>query len=387
MPASDPRLDQLQGWLAGLAAPLGLRVSTLAPASADASARRYFRLDCEPAALGQAQLQPAPRAGLQPLQPGSPTDLQAESQPDATAGSSGNKGAKKTVIAVDAPPPEKCREFVQIAGLLAQAGVHAPEVLASDFEQGFMLVTDLGRTAYIDVLDSARPAEAVPLLRDALGTLIRWQASSRPGVLPLFDDAFLQREMNLFPEWYLERHLGRSEAQLSADRATLAPVFRALADSALAQPQCFMLRDFMPRNLMVCTPNPGVLDFQDAVEGPIAYDVASLLRDAFISWDEEIELDCFVWYWEQAKKAGLPVRDDFGEFYRELEWIGLQRHIKVLGLFARLAYRDGKPRYLDDLPRFLAYARKVALRYRPLAPLARLFDQLEDQAPTVGYTF
>jgi N-acetylmuramate 1-kinase len=364
MPASDPRLDQLQGWLAGLAAPHGLRVSTLAPASADASARRYFRLDCEPRAGAQAGLQSG-----------------------ATAGTCGNEGAQHTVIAVDAPPPEKCREFVQIAGLLAEAGVHAPAVLASDLEQGFMLVTDLGRTAYIDVLDPARPAEAAPLLRDALGSLIRWQASSRPGVLPLFDDAFLQREMNLFPEWYLERHLGRNETQLAADRAMLAPVFRALADSALAQPQCFMLRDFMPRNLMVCPPNPGVLDFQDAVEGPIAYDVASLLRDAFISWDEEFELDCFVWYWEQARKAGLPVREDFGEFFRELEWIGLQRHIKVLGLFARLAYRDGKPRYLEDLPRFLAYARKVALRYRPLAPLARLFDQLEDQTPTVGYTF
>ncbi len=352
MLASDPRLDQLRTWLAGLAAPHGLRVSTLVTASADASARRYFRLECEP--------DPA---------------------------SAGNETAARTVIAVDAPPPEKCREFVQIAALLAAAGVHAPAVLAHDFEQGFMLVTDLGRTAYIDVLDPTRPAEAVPLLRDALGALIRWQSASRPDVLPKFDDAFLQREMNLFPEWYLERHLGRSEVQLGADRATLAPVFRLLADSALAQPQIYMLRDFMPRNLMVCTPNPGVIDFQDAVEGPIAYDVASLLRDAFISWDEEIELDCFVWYWEQARKAGLPVRDDFAEFFRELEWIGLQRHIKVLGLFARLTYRDGKPRYLDDIPRFLGYARKVAGRYRPLAPLARLLDQLEGETPTVGYTF
>jgi aminoglycoside/choline kinase family phosphotransferase len=356
MPAHDPRLDQLREWLAGLAAPRGLRVSTLAPASADASARRYFRLDCE-------------------VQPGSPP------------GHAGSEEGRQTVIAVDAPPPEKCREFAQIAGLLSEADVHAPEVLACDLEQGFMLVTDLGRTAYIDVLDPARPDAARPLMRDALASLIRWQASSRPGVLPPFDDAFLQREMNLFPEWYLERHLGRDAAQLNADRAMLAPVFRTLADSALAQPQCFMLRDFMPRNLMVCTRNPGVLDFQDAVEGPIAYDVASLLRDAFISWDEEFELDCFVWYWEHAKKAGLPVRDDFGEFYRELEWIGLQRHIKVLGLFARLAYRDGKPRYLEDLPRFFAYARKVALRYRPLAPLARLLDAIEGQAPVVGYTF
>lgn len=347
MVASDPRLDLLRAWLAGLAAPRGLQISTLSPASADASARRYFRLSIDPAL----------------------------------------DGTSSTVIAVDAPPPEKCREFVQIAGLLADAGVHVPTVLAYDLEQGFMLVTDLGQRAYIDVLDPAYPAQAQPLMRDALAALVRWQRASRPGVLPRFDDAFLQREMNLFPEWYLGRHLGRDAAQLEKDQATLAPVFRLLADSALAQPQIYMLRDFMPRNLMVCEANPGVLDFQDAVEGPLTYDVASLLRDAFISWDEAFELDCFVHYWEQAKKAGLPVREDFGEFYREIEWMGLQRHLKILGLFARLTYRDGKPRYLADTPRFIAYARKVALRYRPLAPLARLLDEIENQSPQVGYTF
>ncbi|RKP58940.1 aminoglycoside phosphotransferase family protein [Pararobbsia silviterrae] len=356
MVASDPRLDQLRAWLAGLATPRGLQISTLTPVSADASARRYFRLSVD-----------APHAA------------------PARAGSAGAPAS--TVIAVDAPPPEKCREFVQIAGLLAEAGVHVPNVLAYDFEHGFMLESDLGGTAYIDVLDPARPAQALPLMRDALRALVQWQRASKPGVLPAFDDAFLQREMNLFPEWYLERHLGHDAARLAQDRATLAPIFRLLADSALAQPQIYMLRDFMPRNLMVGEPNPGVIDFQDAVEGPITYDVASLLRDAFISWDEEFELDCFVWYWEQAKKAGLPVREDFGEFYRELEWMGLQRHLKILGLFARLTYRDHKPRYLADIPRFIAYARKVAVRYRPLAPLARLLDEIEGTSAQVGYTF
>ena len=355
MVAPDTRLDQLRTWLAGLASPRGLKIATLEPASADASARRYFRLSI-----------------------------------DASENASGVPGIEPhttTVIAVDAPPPEKCREFVQIAGLLAQAGVHVPTVLACDLENGFMLVTDLGRTAYIDVLDPQDTARAKPMMREALTALVRWQCVSKPGVLPAFDDAFLQREMNLFPEWYLERHLGRDAAQLEKDRAVLAPVFRVLADSALAQPQLYMLRDFMPRNLMVCEPNPGVIDFQDAVEGPISYDVASLLRDAFISWDESFELDCFVWYWEQARKAGLPVREDFSEFYREIEWMGLQRHLKILGLFARLTYRDGKPRYLEDIPRFISYARKVAVRYRPLAPLARLLDEIEGESKQVGYTF
>ena len=356
MVAPDPRLDQLRQWLAGLAAPRGLQLDTLTPASADASARRYFRLDID--AHG------ASAAGL--LLSGQPAT---------------------SVIAVDAPAPEKCREFVQIAGLLADAGVHVPAILAYDLEQGLMLVSDMGRTAYIDVLDPAQPAHARPMMRDALTSLVRWQLASKPGVLPAFDDAFLQREMNLFPEWYLGRHLGHDAAQLEKDHATLAPIFRLLADSALAQPQLYMLRDFMPRNLMVAAPNPGVLDFQDAVEGPITYDVASLLRDAFLSWDEEFELDCFVWYWEQAKKAKLPVREDFAEFYRELEWMGLQRHLKILGLFARLTYRDGKPRYLADIPRFIDYARKVAVRYRPLAPLARLLDDVEGQSQQVGYTF
>ncbi|AJX30537.1 aminoglycoside phosphotransferase family protein [Burkholderia oklahomensis] len=341
-PSADPRLALLTDWLATFADRHALDPASLVPASSDASFRRYFRI--------------------------------------ASASSPGG-----TAIAVDAPPPEKCREFVQISQLLDAAGLHVPKVLEHDFDAGFMLVTDLGTRSYISALDPAAPEAARPLMRDALDALIRWQLASREDVLPPFDEAFLRREMELMPEWYVSRHLGKTLTDHA--RGVLDRTFALLIASARAQPQGYMLRDFMPRNLMIAQPNPGVLDFQDAVYGPLTYDVASLLRDAFISWDEAFELDCFAYYWEKAKKAGLPVEPDFGEFYRQLEWMGLQRHVKVLGLFARINYRDHKPHYLADLPRFLGYARKVALRYRPLAPFAKLLDDLEDKTADVGYTF
>jgi len=357
---SDSRLELLTAWLHSHAERHGLDLATLAPASADASFRRYFRLGRRADGLNGSAIAADPGAA-------------SHTTSSATAA---------TLIAVDAPPPEKCREFVQVAELLQAAGVHVPRVLEVDFEAGFMLVTDLGNEPYIHALnqDNARP-----LMREALDALIRWQLSSREDVLPPFDEAFLRREMELMPEWFITRHLGREVD--AATRGVLDRTFALLVASARAQPQVFMLRDFMPRNLMVASPNPGVLDFQDAVYGPITYDVASLLRDAFISWDEEFELDCFVYYWERAKKAGLPVDADFGAFYRQLEWMGLQRHIKVLGLFCRIYYRDGKPHYLQDLPRFIGYGRKVAARYQPLAPFAKLLDDLEGRAIEVGYTF
>jgi aminoglycoside/choline kinase family phosphotransferase len=282
---------------------------------------------------------------------------------------------------------------VQIAQLLGAANVHVPRVLEVDFDAGFMLVTDLGTASYLGALTTAQgaddPRRSRSLMRDALDALIRWQLTSREGVLPPFDEAFLRREMELMPEWFIGRHLGREIDDKT--RGLLDRTFALLIASARAQPQVFMLRDFMPRNLMVAAApspaNPGVLDFQDAVHGPLSYDVASLLRDAFLSWDEEFELDCFVYYWERAKKAGLPVDPDFGEFYRQLEWMGLQRHIKVLGLFCRINYRDSKPHYMQDLPRFIGYARKVSERYAPLRPFAKLLDELEGRANEVGYTF
>ena len=329
---------QLQSWLE---AQLKGGPLTLTAASADASFRRYFRLQY----------------------------------------------GDRTLIAMDAPPAhEDCHAFVRIAGLLAAAGLHVPEIIASDFEHGFLLLSDLGTTSYLQALNADGAAAADHLFADATDALIRWQLASKPGVLPPYDRALLRRELELFPEWYLQRHRGLTPG--AAQRRMLDSVFDALLESNLAQPTVYVHRDYMPRNLMVCTPNPGVLDFQDAVYGPITYDVASLFKDAFISWDEARVLDWTVRYWEKAKRAGLPVDTDFGAFYRDFEWMGLQRHLKVLGIFARLHYRDGKPGYLDDTPRFIAYVRAVAARYTALAPLLALLDLSEGKnGASVGYTF
>lgn len=329
------RLELVHQWLAGL---FPGRPLTIAPASADASFRRYFRVSFD-------------------------------------------DGSSRIVM--DAPPEhEDCRPFVKVAGLLHGAGVHAPEILAQDLTRGLLLLSDLGSTAYIDALNDGN---ADALFRDALDALVKWQLASRPDALPPYDEALLRRELGLFPEWYVARHLGTPLA--TEQQAALEGVQATLLRNLLAQPCVFVHRDYMPRNLMVCEDNPGVLDFQDAVYGPISYDVISLFRDAFLGWEEERIIDWSVRYWEKARRAGLPVEGDFGDFYRNLEWMGLQRHLKVLGIFARLNYRDGKPKYLADTPRFVGYVRHVATRYAPLAPLARLLDELELRAPQVGYTF
>jgi hypothetical protein len=291
--------------------------------------------------------------------------------------------AEGTAIAMDAPPPrEDTRPFVLVAALLREAGLNAPRVLAHDGEQGFLLLSDLGTTTYLEALEES---SADALFAAATEALLRWQLASRADVLPPYDEALLRRELDLFPQWYLGRHL-----QLELDparRQMLQSIARGLIDTCLAQPRVYVHRDFMPRNLMVSAPNPGVLDFQDAVIGPITYDLVSLFRDAFISWPEERVLDWTIRYWEKARHAGLPVGTDFATFYRDFEWTGLQRHLKVLGIFARINYRDGKPRYLADTPRFVAYARAVARRYRPLAPLARLLDEIEGVTPEARFTF
>jgi aminoglycoside/choline kinase family phosphotransferase len=383
---SDTRFSSLIQWLQRFVEPYRLDLANLTPASADASFRRYYRV---PGTIpGKAS---APLADHNPKLP-------HNGQPDV------DSSAVDSLIVMDAAPPEKCREFEQVALLMAQAGLIVPKVLERDLDLGMMLLTDLGATTYLDALSRQVDAcadplpgtpEARALMRAALDALIRWQLATRPGVLPRFDASFMQREMALMPEWFMKVHLGN--AATPQQTTVLDTTFKILIDSAQAQPQVFMHRDFMARNLMVMQPGvgveieigsgPGVLDFQDAVEGPITYDVASLMRDAFISFDEAFQLDCIAFYWENAKRAGLPVDPDFGEFYRQIEWMGLQRHLKIIGLFPRIHYRDGKPRYLSDLPRFLGYAQAVARRYRPLAPLARLLDELEGQAPSVAYSF
>ena len=330
----DPRLELLVAWLADTC---GLAGATIAPASEDASFRRYFRVE---------------QAG-------------------------------RSLIAMDAPPPhEDCRPYVHVARLLRAAGVNAPEILAEDLERGFLLLTDFGTRTYLDVLDDAN---AQALYLDAIDALVRWQLASREGELPPYDEALLRRELDLFPDWYVARHLGVALAP--AQRAALDNAFRALLASNLAEPRVFVHRDYHSRNLMVTEPNPGVLDFQDAVYGPVSYDLVSLLKDAYVVWEEERVLDLAIRYWERARKAGLPVAPAFDEFYRAFEWMGAQRHVKVLGIFARLYHRDGKDRYLADLPRVMAYLRAVCTRYSALAPLARLLDELENRQVTVGYTF
>ncbi len=290
---------------------------------------------------------------------------------------------ERTLIAMDAPPErENSRAFIQVAQLLRAAGLNAPQVLHHDLEQGFLLVTDLGTTLYLAALNEGN---ADRLFGDATTALARWQLASRPGVLPEYDETLLRRELDLFPDWYIARHLGVGLS--SHQRAALDGVYAAILKRNLAEARVYVHRDFMPRNLMVAEPNPGILDFQDAVHGPISYDVACLFRDAFVSWEEERVLDGTIRYWEKARRAGLPVPADFDQFWMDVEWMGLQRHLKVAGIFARLAHRDGKRAYLEDTPRFIGYIRHAVGRYRELAPLGRLLDELEGKRPEARYTF
>jgi aminoglycoside/choline kinase family phosphotransferase len=317
------------------------RAFALAPASADASFRRYFRVTLD----------------------------------DGT-----------TRIVMDAPPAnEDCRPWLHVQRLFHEAGVHVPEVLARDIERGFLLLSDLGATTYLQVLDAAN---AAPLYADAIAALVRIQRVSRPGVLPDYDETLLRRELELFPEWFLARHHRMVLAE--SERQDLAAVFDRILAVNLAESKVFVHRDYHSRNLMRTDDsgagNPGIIDFQDAVFGPISYDMVSLLKDAYIEWDEELALDWLVRYWEAARKAGLPVAADFGEFFRDYEWMGVQRHLKVLGIFARLYHRDGKDGYLKDLPLVARYLRKACERYAELSPLRKLLDKVEDKVTVLGYS-
>ncbi|WP_286788975.1 MULTISPECIES: aminoglycoside phosphotransferase family protein [Pseudomonas] len=300
----------------------------LTPASSDASFRRYFRWECD----------------------------------------------GRTLIVMDAPPPqEDCRPFVHVAALLAEAGVHVPEILAQDIEQGFLLLDDLGRQTYLDVLTSDN---ADALFNDALNALLTYQVLPTEGHLPEYNRALLARELQLFPDWYVRYVLDhRLDA---AQQDAWESVCELLIDSALAQPRVLVHRDYMPRNLMVSMPNPGVLDFQDAVYGPITYDVTCLFKDAFLSWPEERVRGWIETYWTRARQQGLPVGEDFEDFYRASDLMGVQRHLKVIGIFARICHRDGKPKYLADVPRFFAYIEAVIARRPELAPLKALLAELRE---------
>ena len=336
--STDLRLTQLQQWLSTIDTPRPV-IASLRAASADASFRRYFRVDTEDGG---------------------------------------------TLIVMDAPPPqEDVKPFIHVADIFSATGVSVPRILAQDVAQGFLLLTDLGSTTYLHQLNNDT---AHKLYIDAIDALILLQTQSKPEALPPYDRALLQRELQLFPDWYIKQHL---KLTLSDEQtASLNKVFDALLANNLAQPQVYVHRDYHSRNLMVLPAgNPGILDFQDAVFGPITYDLVSLLRDAYVQWDEEMVLDWMIRYWERAKKAGLPVNPDIDSFYRDFEFMGLQRHLKILGIFSRLAYRDGKTAFLNDIPLVMEYTLKTARRYSALIPLVRLLEKLENNAPQVGYTF
>jgi aminoglycoside/choline kinase family phosphotransferase len=291
-----------------------------------------------------------------------------------------------TLVAMDAPPQqEDCAPFLHVAQLFSEAGVHVPEILAQDLVQGFLLLSDLGSLTYLQALDDLNSADH--LYRDAITALLKMQMASRSAVLPEYDETLLLKELRLFPEWYVALHL---RVTLDANqKAELDRIFAQIVQRSLAQPKVFVHRDYHSRNLMVATPNPGVLDFQDAVYGPVTYDLVSLFKDAYIRWEEERVLDWLIRYWERARTMGLPVDRDFAAFHQEFEWMGVQRHIKVLGIFARLYHRDGKEGYLRNIPLVLEYLRKACNRYRELNPLLLLLDELEENPAEekIGYTF
>ena len=333
MPDQDVRLQHLKVWLDEQLAILYAEQSwgvvppaTLTAASSDASFRRYFRWE----------------------------------------------GAGRSFVVMDAPPPqENCKPFVDIAFLLAKSGINVPKIYAEDLDRGFLLLNDLGNKTYLDVIDSEN---ADDLFKDALQALLAFQQLPMVAPLPSYDVALLRRELELFPEWYVKRELGI--AFDSAQQTLWQQVSDLLIDSALAQPKVLVHRDFMPRNLMLSEPNPGVLDFQDAVYGPVTYDVTCLFKDAFLSWPEERVRGWLEDYWQQAGALDIPVQPDFEDFLRASDLMGVQRHLKVIGIFARICHRDGKPRYLGDVPRFFAYIDTVIARRPELAELGELLASL-----------
>ena len=347
------REAQFHQWLDVQAVNFGLVASTVRPASADASFRRYFRVD----------------------------------------GVSG-KDKPASFIIMDAPPDkENCEPFVRIAKLMGECRLLVPQILNWHVENGFILLDDLGQSTMMEAIDKSKPQANMGLYLRAVEALLSLQQSQKGHTLPLYDEALLQRELHLFPDWYIAQH--RQLKLSDIQNQGLEKTFGLIIERNLAAPKVLVHRDFMPRNLMM--PHDanemrlGVLDFQDAVYGPITYDIASLMRDAFLSWEEDFVLEITIRYWERARKLGLMDFDgwsqDFGAFWRAVEWMGLQRHLKVAGIFARLTLRDGKDKYLADAPRFIQYIRHTASRYAELTPLLRLVDTLEGTHPEMSLAY
>ena len=292
----------------------------------------------------------------------------------------------KTVICMDAPPDKmSVAPYLKVQKLFNMLNV--PQVLHVDEAQVFKVLNDLGSTTFLTAMQQEQGADAHKvLLLEAIDELVELQKASRAGELPEYDRDIMLREINLFPEWFVAKELGR---ELNFKQRQLwQQTVVTLLPPLLAQPLVYVHRDFIVRNLMLTTDRPGVLDFQDALYGPISYDLVSLLRDAFIEWEEEFVLDLVIRYWEKARVAGLPVPAEFDEFYRWFEWMGVQRHLKVAGIFARLYHRDGKDKYRPEIPRFLNYLRRTSRRYTELAPLyALLVELVGDDELETGFTF
>lgn len=323
---TGPRLLELTDWLASDA---GIVDPRPVPASEDASFRRYFRVRAD----------------------------------------------SGTAIVMDAPPDreDSCR-FIEIAGYLERIGVNSPRILAADPERGFLLLTDLGSTPYLAALQ-ADPSRADALYGDALTALVAIQEQGREyqAQLPPYDDALLTFELSLFRDWLCGRHLG---IELSgSEEAAWEACCRKLIENALQQPKVFVHRDYHSRNLMVTdSANPGILDFQDAVEGPVTYDLVSLLKDCYIRWPVE-QVRSWALRFHAALDPALHRHSSADEFLRAFELMGVQRHLKAAGIFARLMHRDGKPGYLADVPRTLGYIAELASRYDELAFLAGLIGE------------
>lgn len=332
---NDLRLAQLTTWLSSLTLDLPFFKGKLneddillTAASSDASFRRYFRLYLN----------------------------------------------NQSLIVMDAPPPQEnknCQPFIKVAGLLAKQGLNVPQILAADLEQGFLLLSDLGTQTWLEILTEQNADKLFPL---AIDSLIKLQQAPLSAELPEYNEALLQRELLLFPEWYLNKHCNIVFTE--TQQLLWEKICKKLIDSALQQPKALVHRDYMPRNLMFSNINPGVLDFQDAVYGPITYDITCLFKDAFISWPQTKVQQWLLQYWQQAKQQGITIHDNFDDFLLASDLMGVQRHLKVIGIFSRILHRDNKPRYVQDVPRFFNYINEVIQRRPELNDLKELLNQL-----------
>ncbi len=281
----------------------------------------------------------------------------------------------KTLVAMDAPPQHQdCYPFAKVAGLMATAGIKVPKIIFSDMQNGFLILTDLGKNTYLDIINQNN---AEKLFNSAIDTLIKWQCATSVNKLPAYSKNLLQKELDLFLDWYIGVHFSGT---LSEDSIiSLRSTNDLLIYNAIEQSQVFVHRDYMPRNIMACPEGgPGIIDFQDAVVGPITYDVVSLFKDAFVSWSEKDIARWTKYYWKKAKDHNLPVEDSFTNFQKQFDLMGVQRHLKVLGIFARICYRDKKPKYLKDAPRFFNYLKTTCKRHDELTKLHQVLVKIEE---------